>query len=178
MLLCACAYGVKSEISQVRNVAWHQWFSLQRCCNTFCFVFNQRCAECLCLYTVDFVSAGKNTLLLYVTVYKKVVVAYHGWISTMTSSNEISWKSPPPKWRAGCDPGINWKKITITSLTEVTAVSTTNLRHEKKNFTPNAIKKFNMQARNQPEIFTRQSPRDPLFRDTVTLLESFAPLFS
>ena len=27
---------------------------------------------------------------------------YHGWISTMTSSNEISWKLPPP--RAGCVP--------------------------------------------------------------------------
>ena len=30
---------------------------------------------------------------------------YHGWISTMTSSNEIHEKLPPPKWRAGCAPG-------------------------------------------------------------------------
>jgi len=39
------------------------------------YVFiNQRCAECACLYTMDFVSAGKNTLLfLYVTVCEKVV---------------------------------------------------------------------------------------------------------
>ena len=34
---------------------------------------NQRCAECVCLCTKDFVSAGKNTLLLYVTVCEKVV---------------------------------------------------------------------------------------------------------
>jgi len=34
---------------------------------------NQRCAECVCLYTMDFVSAGKDTLLLYVTVCVKVV---------------------------------------------------------------------------------------------------------
>jgi len=31
-------YGMKSEISQVRNCSWHRWFSLQRCCETFCFV--------------------------------------------------------------------------------------------------------------------------------------------
>jgi len=24
MLLCACVHGVKSEISQVRNFAWHR----------------------------------------------------------------------------------------------------------------------------------------------------------
>ena len=41
---------------------------------------NQPCAECVCLYTMDFVSAGKNALLLYTTVCE---------ISTMTSSNEI-----------------------------------------------------------------------------------------
>ena len=29
---------------------------------------------------------------------------YHGWISTMTPSNEKSWKLPPPKWEAGCTP--------------------------------------------------------------------------
>ena len=51
----------------------------------------RRCAECVCLYTMDFVSAGKNTLLLYVTVCEKFVPR----ISTMTSSNEISWKLPP-----------------------------------------------------------------------------------
>jgi len=34
---------------------------------------NQRSAECMCLYTKDFVSAGKNILLLYVTVCEKVV---------------------------------------------------------------------------------------------------------
>jgi len=76
MLLGACAYGVKSEILQVRNFAWHRWFSLQRCCKTFGFVIFsvvKRCAECVCLYTMDFVSAGKITLLLHVTVCEKVV---------------------------------------------------------------------------------------------------------
>jgi len=36
---------------------------------------NQRCAECVCLYTMDFVSAGNNTLFLYVTVCAKVFPA-------------------------------------------------------------------------------------------------------
>ena len=34
---------------------------------------NQPCAECVCLYIMDFVSAGKNALLLYMTVCEKVV---------------------------------------------------------------------------------------------------------
>ena len=38
------------------------------------FVFiNQPCAQCVCLYSMDFVSAGKNALLLYMTVCEKVV---------------------------------------------------------------------------------------------------------
>jgi len=37
------------------------------------YVFNQPCAECVCLYTMDFVPAGKNALLLYMTVSEKVV---------------------------------------------------------------------------------------------------------
>ena len=42
---------------------------------------------------MDFVSTGKNTLLLYVTVCEKVVPRL-----------EISWQSTPPKWRAGWAP--------------------------------------------------------------------------
>ena len=34
---------------------------------------NQPCAECMCLYTIDFESSGKNALVLYMTVYEKVV---------------------------------------------------------------------------------------------------------
>ena len=34
---------------------------------------NQPCAECVCLYTIDFVSAGKNALFLYMTVCEKVI---------------------------------------------------------------------------------------------------------
>jgi len=67
MLLCACAYGVKSEISlDTRD-------SASNAIVKFSVFINQRCAECVCLYTMDFVSAGKNTLLLYVTICEKVV---------------------------------------------------------------------------------------------------------
>jgi len=52
MLLCAYAYGVKSDISQVGDFAWHKWCSLQRCCNrsVLSVFINQRCAECVPLY--------------------------------------------------------------------------------------------------------------------------------
>jgi len=56
MLLCACAHGVKSEISldtgdsAPNDVEKHSVF------------INQLCAECVCLYTRDFVSADKNAL--------------------------------------------------------------------------------------------------------------------
>jgi len=67
MLVCACAHGVKSEISldtvdSVSNAVVKRSVFI-----------NQRCAECVCLYTMDFVSGGKNTLLLYVTVCEEVV---------------------------------------------------------------------------------------------------------
>jgi len=75
MLLCACAYGVKSDISlDTGNSASNAVVKRS-------VFINQRCAEYVCLYTRDFVSAGKNALLLFVTVCEKV---------TMTSSNEIS----------------------------------------------------------------------------------------
>jgi len=69
MLLCACAYGVKSEISldtsdSVSNAVVKG--------SVFVFI-NHRYAESVCLYATDFVSAGKNTLLLYVTVCENVV---------------------------------------------------------------------------------------------------------
>jgi len=66
MLLCACAYGVKSEISLDSGDSASNAVVKRS-------VVNQRCAECVCLYTMDFVSAGKKTLLLYVTVCAKVV---------------------------------------------------------------------------------------------------------
>jgi len=67
MLLCACAYGVKSEISLDTGDS-----ASNAVVKRYVFI-KQRCAECVCFYTVDFVSAGKNTLLLYVTVCEKVV---------------------------------------------------------------------------------------------------------
>jgi len=61
MLLCACAYGVKSEISLDTGDS-----ASNAVVKRFVFL-NQRCAECVCFYTMDFVSAGKNALLLYMT---------------------------------------------------------------------------------------------------------------
>ena len=51
---------------------------------------------------MDFVSAGKNALLLYVTVCEKVVPRLDKY------DDVIEWNfmkiAPPPKWRAGCAP--------------------------------------------------------------------------
>jgi len=69
MFLCACAYGVKSEISLDSGE------SASTAVVKRSVFINQRCAECVCLYTMDFVSAGKDTLFLHVTVCKKVVPA-------------------------------------------------------------------------------------------------------
>jgi len=70
MFLCACAYGVKSEISLDAGDSASN--AVKR---SVLFLLNQRRAECVCLYTMDFVSGGKNTLLLllYVTICEKVV---------------------------------------------------------------------------------------------------------
>jgi len=89
---------------EVRNFAWHWWFSLQRCCKTFCFYSPALCREYVCLYTMDFVSAVRAKMHYYYYMWPFAKNLYHGWISTTTSSNEISWKLPPPKWRAGCAP--------------------------------------------------------------------------
>jgi len=70
MLFSACAYGVKSEISLDTGDSAPNAVVKRSVLSVF---INQRCAECVCLYTMDFVSAGKNTLLLYVTVCEKVV---------------------------------------------------------------------------------------------------------
>jgi len=100
--LCACAYGVKSEISLDTGD------SASNAVVKRSVFINQRCAECVCLYTMDFVSAGKNTLLLllYVTVCEKL---YHGWISTMTSLNEISLISPPSEMKSWLRPWYQMK---------------------------------------------------------------------
>jgi len=67
MFLCACAYDVKSEISLDTGDS-----ASSAVVRRSVFI-NQRCAECGCLYTMLFVSAGKNALLLYVTVCEKVL---------------------------------------------------------------------------------------------------------
>ena len=47
----------------------------------------------VCVCTVDIVSASKNTYYYYYYMWPFAKKLYHGWISTMTSSNEISWKN-------------------------------------------------------------------------------------
>ena len=104
MLLCACAYGVKSEIlldigdSASNAVVKRSVFT------------NQRCAAYVCLCTMDFVSAGKNAILLYVTACEKVVPRLYKHDDVI---EKIFMKiPPPPKWRAGWAPACNWLQTT------------------------------------------------------------------
>ena len=56
-----------------------------------------------CVYTMDLVSAGKNTLLSYVTVCEKVVPRLN------KHDDFIEWNFmniAPSKWRAGCAPSL------------------------------------------------------------------------
>jgi len=106
MLLCACAYGVKSESSQVRNFAWHRWFSFQRCCNVlFCLflLISVMQNECVCMLW----TSCPRAKIHYYYMWPFAKRLYHGWISTMASSNDFSWKLPPTKWIAGCASGYS-----------------------------------------------------------------------
>jgi len=58
MLFCACAYGVKSENSLDTGDS-----AFNAVVKGSVFI-NQRCAECVCMYAMDFVSAGTNALLI------------------------------------------------------------------------------------------------------------------
>jgi len=112
MLLCACTYGVESEISldtsdSASNAVVKRFF--------FFFFFDQRCAECVYLYTMDFVFAGNDTLWPFA---KK--------LPRLNKHDDVN-DAPPPKWRAGCAPGFNpnmvwkWKKTKhVWCSTEVT----------------------------------------------------------
>jgi len=63
-------YGVKSEISLDTGDSASNAFVKRSVLSVF---INRRCAECVCVCTVDFVSAGKNALILHVTVCEKVL---------------------------------------------------------------------------------------------------------
>jgi len=57
MLLLACAYGVKSEISlDTGNSASNAVVKRS-------VFINQRCAQCVCLYTMDFVFCGQKCII-------------------------------------------------------------------------------------------------------------------
>ena len=59
---------------------------------------------------------------LYLWPFAKKV--YHGWVSMMTSSNEILWKLPPPKWRAGCASDLDSTLNPLTPTRATTVAST------------------------------------------------------
>jgi len=68
MMLCACAYGVKSEISLDTGDSGTNAVVKRSILSVF---INQRCAECVCLYYG--LRVCKYTLSLYVTFCEKVV---------------------------------------------------------------------------------------------------------
>jgi len=108
-LLCACAYGVKSEISLDTSDSASNAVVKHSVLSVF---INQRCAECMCLYYVLRVCGQKKHYYMWPFAKK----LYHGWISTMTSSNEILWKLPSPKWRAGCAPAIKHMQVCLEGM--------------------------------------------------------------
>ena len=100
------------EFRKSKNFSWHRWFSLQRCCKTLFLLTSVVQNVCVC--TMYFVSAGKNTLLLYVTVCEKVVPRLN------EHHDVIEWNfmkiAPPPKWRAGCAPDHIWCHVNISEV--------------------------------------------------------------
>jgi len=94
MLLCACAHGVKSEILLDTGDSASKAVVKRSVLSVF---INQLCAKCVFVLWTSCLRAKKH----YCT-WPFVKNLYHGWMNTMTSLNEISWKLPPPKWRAGC----------------------------------------------------------------------------
>jgi len=68
MLLCACAHGVKSEISLDTGDS-----ASNAVVKRYVLFLLTSVVQNVCVCTMDLVSAGKNTVLLYVTVCEKVV---------------------------------------------------------------------------------------------------------
>jgi len=66
---------------------------------------------------MGFVSAGENTLLLYVTVCEKVVPRLNKH-DEVIEYNFVKI-APPRKWRAGCAPGLQSKQIMIKKVKSV-----------------------------------------------------------
>ena len=67
----------------------------------FCLFLLTSVVQNVCVCTMDFVSAGKIHYYYMWPFAKKLC---HGWISTMTSSNEISCKLPPPEMKSWLRP--------------------------------------------------------------------------
>jgi len=60
----------------------------------------------VCVYTLW--TSCLRAKMHYYYIWPFAEKLYQGWISTMTSSNEILWKLPSLKWRAGCAPAARW----------------------------------------------------------------------
>jgi len=98
---CYSVYGVNSEISlDTGDPASNAVVK----CSVLSVFNNQRCAECVCVFVLW--TSCRRVQMHYYYMWPFAKKLYHGWISTMTSSNEISWRLPPPKWRAGCAPDV------------------------------------------------------------------------
>jgi len=91
MLLCACAYGVKSEISRDTGDSASNAVVNRSVLSVF---INQHFQK-VCFCAMDFVSAGKNALLLYVTVCEKVVPRLNKHNDVIESN--FMKIAPPPK---------------------------------------------------------------------------------
>ena len=104
MLLCACAYDVKSEISQVRNFAWQGDSASNAVAkrSVLSAFINQRCAESACLYYGLRVCEQKYIgIRLYVTVCEKVVPRLN------KHNDVIEWnfmKIAPPEMKSWLHP--------------------------------------------------------------------------
>ena len=95
MFLCACAYGVKSEISLDTGDSASNAVVKR---SVLYVSINQRCAECV--YYGRRVWGQKYIIIMWPFAKK----LYHGWIARWCHRMKFHENSPP-NWRAGCAPG-------------------------------------------------------------------------
>ena len=88
---------------EVRHFAWH---CLQRCCKMLFLLTSVVQNVCVCALWTSCLRAKIHYYYMWPFAKK----LYHGWICTMTSSNETVKISPLPKWRAGCGPVPKWNQ--------------------------------------------------------------------
>ena len=102
MLLCACACGVKSEISLDAGDS-----ASKAVVKRSVFINSVVQNVCVCILWNSCLRAKMH--LYYMWPFAKKL--YHGCISTMTSSNEISWKLPPTEMKSWLRPWITQHQL-------------------------------------------------------------------